>query len=202
MAAYIESTISWLLLNAKGRDAAAFPTVPAFADHPEPTVAVRSPDCGEAGSSLGREYMVDGEGRIPELEWDAVPGVQQWLLVAEDLDAPLPTPFCHGIFLGIPKDTTAIIHSDIQPDKGSKEHRLAGGFHYGQSQLGPIYMIPRPLLDHGPHRYHFNVIALKEPLDQVFVASRPSRAKVAQAIEGKVLAWGRWTAVCERKWRS
>lgn len=57
-----------------------------------------------------------------------------------------------SIFLGIPKDTTAIIHSDIQPDKGSKEHRLAGGFHYGQSQLGPIYMIPRPLLDHGPHR--------------------------------------------------
>lgn len=40
--------------------------------------------------------MFGGEGRIPGLQWETVKGVQEWLLVSEDPDAPLPTPICHG----------------------------------------------------------------------------------------------------------
>lgn len=87
-----------------------------------------------------------------------------------------------------------------------------------------MYIPPRPLLNHGIHRcklsYHyklqigpkskrpkklnevdfFDVIALSEPLDSAFVQSNPTREAVAQIIQGKVLAWGRWTGECERKW--
>lgn len=93
---YVEITASWLFSNAKGRDAKAFTKGPAFASHPEPTIPITSPDCGENGATLGPEYMFGGEGRFPELKWDSVEGVKQWLLISEDPDAPLPTPICHG----------------------------------------------------------------------------------------------------------
>ncbi|KAH7313368.1 phosphatidylethanolamine-binding protein [Stachybotrys elegans] len=203
MAAYIESAISWLLLNARGRDAAAFSTTPGFsadggAAAATPTVTVTSPACGPSGATLGPAYMQGGEGLFPGLEWEDVEGVAEWLVFCEDVDAPFPTPLCHGFFLGIPKDKRAITHDDIQQDASAK-NRVQGGFYYGKSLAGPIYMLPRPLLNHGPHRYFFTVVALKEPLDAAFVASRPSRAQLAVAVEGKVLAWGRWTGQCERK---
>lgn len=93
---YVEITASWLFSNAKGRDAKAFTKGPAFASHPEPTIQITSPDCGENGATLSPEYMFEGEGRFPELKWDSVEGVKQWLLISEDPDAPLPTPICHG----------------------------------------------------------------------------------------------------------
>jgi hypothetical protein len=46
----------------------------------------------------------------------------------------------------------------------------------------------------------FDIIALSEPLDETLVASKPTREQVAKAIDGKVIAWGRWTGQCERKW--
>ncbi|KAM0436132.1 hypothetical protein ACHAPT_003024 [Fusarium lateritium] len=71
MTAYIEVAASWLFKNAKGRDAKAFFTLPAFASHPEPTLSITSPDCGPDGSTLGKEYMHGGQGRFPELRWDS-----------------------------------------------------------------------------------------------------------------------------------
>lgn len=44
----------------------------------------------------------------------------------------------------------------------------------------------------------FTIIALSEPLDTKLIESKPERELVAEAIEGKVLAWGRWTGKCER----
>lgn len=93
MAAYLEVAASWLFQNFKGRDAKLFTTLPAFSSHAEPTILVTSTDCS---TTLGREYMFGGEGRIPGLQWETVKGVQEWLLVSEDPDAPLPTPICHG----------------------------------------------------------------------------------------------------------
>jgi hypothetical protein len=47
----------------------------------------------------------------------------------------------------------------------------------------------------------FDIIALSEPLDGKLVASKPSRDQIAKAINGKVVAWGRWVGQCERKWK-
>ena len=46
----------------------------------------------------------------------------------------------------------------------------------------------------------FDIIALNEPLAETFIASKPTREQVAEKINGKVIAWGRWTGQCERKW--
>ncbi|KAL5091025.1 hypothetical protein Trisim1_003341 [Trichoderma cf. simile WF8] len=197
---YVEITASWLFSNAKGRDAKAFTKGPAFASHPEPTIQITSPDCGENGATLGPEYMFGGEGRFPELKWDSVEGVKQWLLISEDPDAPLPTPICHGIYLGIDKDKLSVTNSDFKQEN-EKMSRLNGGFYYGVNRRNSIYIPPRPLLNHGIHRYFFDIIALNEPLDTTTIASKPTRDQIAKEINGKVIAWGRWMGQCERRWK-
>ncbi len=105
MTAVLEVTFAWLFKSAKGRDAKSFYKGPAFGDLEEPTLAITSPDCGETGATLAKDYTADGSGKFPVLEWsapsDVAPRVKEWLLVAEDPDAPLPTPVCHGsVFSG------------------------------------------------------------------------------------------------------
>ena len=46
----------------------------------------------------------------------------------------------------------------------------------------------------------WQIVALSEPLDKEFVQSKPTKDQVAEAINGKVLGWGLWIGVCERKW--
>ncbi|KPM36315.1 hypothetical protein AK830_g10242 [Neonectria ditissima] len=201
MTAYLEVAASWVFKNQKGRDAKAFTTLPAFAAHPEPALRVTSSDCGADGSTLGPEYMAGGDGRFPALEWNGGPeGVREWLLVSEDPDAPLPTPILHGVYLGIPKEKLGVVNGDFEPVGGPGSTRLEGGFSYGMSRNGTIYIPPRPLLNHGIHRYWFEVIGLNEPLDAEFVASKPTREAVAAKIEGRVVVWGRWMGQCERRW--
>ncbi|RFU78142.1 hypothetical protein TARUN_4074 [Trichoderma arundinaceum] len=197
---YVEVAASWLFANAKGRDAKAFTKGPAFASHPDPTIQITSPDCGADGATLSPEYMFGGEGRLPELKWDSVEGVKQWLLMSEDPDAPLPTPICHGIYLGIDKDRLFVKNDDFKQEN-EKSTLLKGGFYYGTNRRNNIYIPPRPLLNHGIHRYFFDIIALNEPLDANLVASKPTREQISKEINGKVIAWGRWTGQCERRWK-
>jgi phosphatidylethanolamine-binding protein (PEBP) family uncharacterized protein len=105
MFSLVEVTAAWLLKNQRGRDAKMFPTNPAFASHPKPTITTTSPDCGDADAQLAMEYTRAGGGKFPELSW-TVPSelrdsVKEWLLVSEDADAPLPTPIAHGLVLTI-----------------------------------------------------------------------------------------------------
>lgn len=202
MTAYIEVTLSWLFKNQKGRDAKSFYTNPAFANHKEQTIDITSPDCGPSPAALSVEYTHDGAGKIPSLEWKA-PGsiaasVKEWLLVSEDPDAPLPTPIAHGIYTGIPPEKTRVDISDFEVQDAS-QCLVKGGFHY-MPRRGKVYIPPRPLMNHGPHRYFFQIVALSEPLDKQLIKSQPSKEQVAEAIKGKVLGWGLWIGSCERKW--
>ncbi|KAL6903002.1 PEBP-like protein [Trichoderma evansii] len=197
MLKYVELTASWLFANARGRDAKTFVKGPQFASYPEPTIQITSPDCGASPATLSPEYMAGGDGRLPELKWDSVPGVKQWLLICEDVDAPLPNPICHGMYLGISKDKLSVTNSDFKPE-GEKSTRLHGGFYFG---VDNVWIPPRPLLNHGIHRYFFDIIALSEPLDEKLAASKPTREILAKEVEGKVLGWGRWIGQCERVWK-
>lgn len=100
MTAILEVTAAYFLKNQKGRDAKSFYTTPAFADFKEPTIEIMSLDCGASPATLAVDYTADGSGKFPILEWKEpegiAPSVKEWLLVAEDPDAPLPTPICHG----------------------------------------------------------------------------------------------------------
>ncbi|KAK7031653.1 phosphatidylethanolamine-binding protein [Favolaschia claudopus] len=203
----VEVTLSWLLKNRRGRDAKLFYTRPAFAKHPEQTLIVTSPDCGETDAQLGVEYTADGKGKCPQLRWewkaDKAPGegvdVKEWLLVSEDPDAPLAMPISHGVFGGIPPSKTSVEAVDFEIQDDSKA-LLKGGFHYGVTRRNVPYLPPRPLMNHGPHRYFYQVVALSEPLDPKLLSAKATREQIADAIVDKVLGWGMWVGSCERKW--
>ena len=59
---------------------------------------------------------------------------------------------------------------------------------------GKSYVGARPLLGHDEHKYLYQVVALNEPLDLALLGENPSKAKMAEAIKGKVAGWGVWTA--------
>lgn len=209
MRAIIEVAASWLFKNARGRDDKSFYRRPALAGLPEPTVEITSPECGPGSlaspAQMGAEHSHDGAGRFPSLEWEVKePGmgeVVEWLLVCEDPDAPLPTPIPHGIYGGIKPNKTNIEHSDLEVVDDSK-NLLKGGFHYGMCRRPVVYLPPRPLLNHGPHRYFFQIVALSEPLPKALLEAKPqpTREQIAEEIEGKVLGWGLWAGQYERKW--
>lgn len=46
----------------------------------------------------------------------------------------------------------------------------------------------------------FQVVALNETLPKELLETRPTREKIAEAVQGKVLAWGLWVGAYERKW--
>lgn len=76
-------------------------------------------------------------------------------------------------------------------------------------------------MNHGPHRCKSNiltnaflseiitceatdfyeVVALSETLPKDLLQGRPTREQIAEAVQGKVLAWGLWVGVYERKWQ-
>lgn len=100
----VELTVAWLFKNSKGRDEKSFYRSEAFKDFPEPTIEIISPECGPGSptqpAELKKEHSADGAGKFPSLEWktpEHLSGkVKEWLIVSEDVDAPLPTPIPHG----------------------------------------------------------------------------------------------------------
>lgn len=196
---YIEYGISRIFANAKGRDARLFTKGPAFAQAPSPTLTVDCIEVGESGSKMHTDLSAEGAGRFPTLSWTAAtPDVKEYLLISEDPDAPLPSPIIHGIYYGIPPSATGVSDADLESAKG--EYKLKGGFKYGKNRRGNIYIPPRPLLGHGPHRYFFTLIALSQPVDASKMSPFPTAEEMAKEIEGKVLSWGEWVGLYERKW--
>ncbi|KAJ5108395.1 hypothetical protein N7456_005070 [Penicillium angulare] len=199
MLKYIEYGLSRLFINAKGRDARLFKTGTAFSKFPEPTITLECPEVGPSGSNLHKDHSADGAGIFPTLSWPAADSeVKQYLLVSEDPDAPLPSPIIHGIYYGIPATTTGVSGDDFA--EGAEPMTLKGGFKYGKNRRGNIYIPCKPLLGHGAHRYFFTLVALREPIDTTKLSEVATIEEVAKAIEGKVVGWGEWVGVYERKW--
>ena len=200
---YVEYCLSWLFLNFKGRDAKLFTKGPAFADFPEPTITITSPDCGPSGSVMKPEYTQVGASRFPEFQWPTASAeVKEYILICEDPDAPLPTPIYHSLFYAIPPHTSKITASDIELVKvdGKGEASPKGGFRFVKNMRGKHYVGPKPLLGHGPHRYFYQLIALNEPLDLATLGEKVTKDQLAAAIMGKVVGWGNWVGSFERKW--
>lgn len=196
---YIEYGISCIFANAKGRDARLFTKGPAFAQNPQPTLILDCIEVGPSGSEMHIDLSAEGIGRFPTLSWKAAtPDVKEYLLISEDPDAPLPSPIIHGIYYGIPASATGVTDVDFEVAEG--EYKLKGGFKYGKNRRGTVYIPPRPLLGHGPHRYFFTLVALSQPVDTTKLSPLPTVEEMAKEIEGKVLSWGEWIGTYERKW--
>ncbi|RYP07288.1 hypothetical protein DL764_002603 [Monosporascus ibericus] len=170
--ALLEVMLSWLLAKSKGHDAKSFYARSAFAGHAEQTVAVASPECGPSGAAL----------RPEEHTHDRAAGSRRC-----SGRRPRRSPTAN--YSGIPALKTRVEAADFVIDDADQA-LLKGGFHYGKTRTGAAYIPPRPLLNHGPHRYFFMVMALGEPLDPRLLRSTPTRNQIANAIVGKVLGWG------------
>jgi phosphatidylethanolamine-binding protein (PEBP) family uncharacterized protein len=198
---YIEYSLSWLFRNAKAHDANLFTKGPAFKSHLTPTIKIHSPDCGPSESNLKPEYTQFGTSRIPVLEWEpAAPNVKEYMLICEDPDAPFKMPSTHGLYYSIPPHVTRLSPSDFEVAEGGEVKKLRGPLKLGKNRRGTVYTAPRPLLGHGPHRYLYELIALKEKLDETKMGKVPTKDELAVEILDKVAGWGIWVGVFENKW--
>ncbi|CAO3685470.1 unnamed protein product, partial [Umbelopsis ramanniana] len=72
------------------------------------TIQITSADAGESGSRMLKRHTQDGENDFPELSWNTVDGVAEYILICEDPDAPLSDPIVHGLFCEIPASTATL----------------------------------------------------------------------------------------------
>ncbi|TVY35484.1 UPF0098 protein, partial [Lachnellula subtilissima] len=181
--------------------------VPAFttpSPSPSPTIPMTSPTCGPSGSIMAVQYTQDGADTFPTLTWTlpsslAPERVKEYLLVIQDPDAPLPSPITHGVFYGIPPGKSTVAQEDlVETGRGNE---LGGGFRYGMNRRGTVYAGPRPLRGHGEHRYFYQLIALGEGLDVGKMSKVATLEEIGRevSVEGRMLAWGEWIGVAERK---
>jgi Raf kinase inhibitor-like YbhB/YbcL family protein len=162
----------------------------------DPTINVVSP-AFQAEGTIPVEYSADGSGMFPAIKWSNVPDeTESLVLVLEDPDAPKPTPFVHCIAFNIPPRLNGLPENAITDDGLSVESRSVG-IGLGTNSMGSAtYMAPTPPPKHGPHRYHFQVIAL----DTLLHFDRtPNLGDIKHAIAGHVIAYGEVVGVYERK---
>lgn len=60
-------------------------------------------------------------------------------------------PVANRIFAGIDAANTTIEHTHLEVADETKS-TVKGGFHYGVCRRPGVYLPPRPLMNHGPHR--------------------------------------------------
>ncbi len=205
----VEYALGKLTSNIKAHDAKLFTKGPAFADFPQPTLELSCPECGPSGSTMKLHHTQVGDkskDRFPELTWSRVEGAKEYILLCEDADLPIPAVVFHGLFYGIPATTTAVTASDMDPvqkdgdGKDSNVMMVKGGFKYVRNIQGSHYGGPKPLMGHGPHRYFYQLVALKEPVNIDKLGGKVTKDGLGACIVGNVISWGQWVGVYERKW--
>ena len=128
------------------------------------------------------------------------PEVKQYLLIVEDPDAPFKEPGTHGLYYAIPATVTGISNADFEVvDAEAVQTKLKGPLKLGKNRRGTVYTGARPLLGHGPHRYFFELIALKEEVNEKGLSAVPTKEELAKAINGKVVGWGLWVGIYENE---
>jgi len=131
-----------------------------------------------------------GDNVSPPIEWSGLPAKTiETAIVVEDTDAPLPRPFIHLIAYGIPAWLTSMPEGFLS---GPNERLMLGRNTFGA--MG--YAGPRPVPGHGPHRYHFHILALDRTVE---FASPPPLKSFLREINGAVIARGTLTGVYERQ---
>lgn len=168
-----------------------FTRQPVFADL-KPSITITSP---VRANLMPVEYTQDGPSTFPPLSWANPPGTKELLLVIEDPDAPLPKPIVHGFGYAIPPSVQSIDSEDFDSQNPKYAEK---GIKTGVTREGTPYAAPRPLMNHGPHRYFYQVIALRDPLQGL--SNKPSTVEVLAVLKREnILGWGEWVGVAERR---
>ena len=137
----------------------------------------------EDDGAIPSEYTCDGSNTNPPLAISGTPeGTVSLALLMDDPDIPQEVKqsrgiesFDHWVLFNISPDTTSIATGEAP---GTEGNNSAGNAKY----TGPC---PPPQYEPKEHRYIFTLYALDTKLD---LPEGASRADVAQALEGHVLA--------------
>src|SRR5574340_1280148 len=133
-------------------------------------------------ASIPAAHTCEGADRSPPLQWSGVPPAARALvLIVDDPDAPDPAhpqrTWVHWVLYDLPPSSTG-----LEENAGSRT--LPAGTREGLNDWGRSgYGGPCPPI--GRHRYFFKLYALDRALGAV---SRPTKAAVATAIQGHMLA--------------
>jgi Raf kinase inhibitor-like YbhB/YbcL family protein len=156
-----------------------------------PWISVSSGDFAPGGPIPPR-CTADGDNMSPSLAWELMPSARELVIVCEDPDAPLAKPFVHWVVYRIRPSVSEIDAGlpatwAVEEGVGIKQGRN------GRSRCA--YDGPSPPLGHGLHHYHFQVFALREPLE---LAAPPDRDELALLLKGKIVGFGEIVGTYER----
>lgn len=132
----------------------------------------------------------------PPLSWSNVPPeTRELVLIAEDVDVPMPQPLVHAIAYGIAPDRTELAAGAIPAAKFNGYDR-ADGVKLGKAAgFLPGYLAVTPIPDHGPHRYVYQLFALDVRLDPF--ATPPTKKRILEFMTGHVIARGATIGIAE-----
>jgi Raf kinase inhibitor-like YbhB/YbcL family protein len=103
------------------------------------------------GAAIPRRFTCDGENLSPPLQWSGAPGeTQSFVLLCDDPDAPAGT-WHHWAAFDLPPVLTELIDGAAQ----NKDMKQAVNDFRKTGYGGPC-----PPHGHGPHHYHFRLLAL------------------------------------------
>lgn len=127
----------------------------------------------EANNDIPGKYTCQGTNVNPSLYWEDEPeNTKSLVLLVDDPDAPLPTPFVHWLVFNIPP------HID-----GFPEATVPEGADQGMNSLGkPGYTGPCP--PSGRHRYIFHLYALDKTLQ---IEGDPTKDIVYRYMQGHII---------------
>jgi Raf kinase inhibitor-like YbhB/YbcL family protein len=140
------------------------------------------------------KYTADGGGVSPPLEWQNLPqGTSSVALIVEDADSPTPHPLVHGIVVNLDPRESSMVEGALD----SPDHHGVGLRTGPNSFLSHAWLPPDPPPGHGPHRYVFQVFALRGPsFDEA-----PGREALVRAITEFGIGAGCVIATYERTQR-
>src|SRR5262245_3513941 len=118
------------------------------------------------GAAIPRRFTCDGEGLSPPLHWSDEPaGTRSFVLLCDDPDAPGGT-WHHWAAYDLPVDRTSLPEGAGRPGGQGGAKQAINDF----GRLG--YGGPCPPRRHGPHHYHFRLLALS--MDRLPMRKDPS----------------------------
>lgn len=106
------------------------------------------------GDAIPRRFTCEGEDLSPPLHWSDAPAeTRSFVLLCDDPDAPAGT-WHHWAAYDMPADRAGL-------PEGAGRHGGKDGLKQAINDFGrPGYGGPCPPHGHGPHRYHFRLLAL------------------------------------------
>jgi Raf kinase inhibitor-like YbhB/YbcL family protein len=155
----------------------------------EMTMQLRSSAFSD-GATIPRQFTCDGEDVSPPLEWsEAPPETRSFALLCDDPDAPAGT-WHHWAVYDVPAFQVGL-------PQGSGRRRGEAAFKQALNDFKRMgYGGPCPPSGHGPHHYHFRLLALS--VDHLSVHGRPTCQAVEREARQHVLAEAVLTALYKR----